>query len=337
MAPHHRHLFLLGVAAVSSTAADTNCTLPGWPGIQPSWNHGGVSEVCFCAYAQVDTISWDEFEARCPSWASYVSTNNAEPNKLTQLPSATIAGQVAGDAAADPPHYGSMGDWSVDLGSGFDADCDLSASPTCATRGTHILSIPSTTYVSDLLSSNPRSLASLLRAGEVADVCAMLRDMIRGGVEQSGYARQGGAAADAGAQAQAQAVTSCANEDEDPTEANGCLAQCFHITPDVNYLHLHTTNTAMAMRDGPGNSGLGPDVNASDIARYPPRGAYNVCVCEPASWAAEGRGACPQAAPSDPEYVEQALASLLGNFMAAAGVDGELGSSVCPAELLDEA
>ena len=76
-----------------------------------------------------------------------------------------------------------------------------------------------------------------------------------------------------------QTFSNCMKENEDPIAVNSCLAQCFHIHPDVNYLHMHTTAGVERMRDGPGDSGLGPD---TDRASHP--WAYNVCACEPTSW-----------------------------------------------------
>jgi len=116
---------------------------------------------------------------------------------------------------------------------------------------------------------------------------------------------------------------SCRAEGTEPTAENGCLAQCFHISPDVFFLHLHTTAGVLRTRIGPANAGLGPAFNSSDEGDASfGYGRYNLCVCEPHSWAEPlGRGSCPRARPADPLYVGQAAVSLCRNLAAVAGVD----------------
>ena len=97
---------------------------------------------------------------------------------------------------------------------------------------------------------------------------------------------------------------SCRAEDEEPALPGRCLAQCFHIVPDVYMAHLHTTAAAARQRNGPVNSGLGPQFNASQAADAPLHGRYNACACEPSSWAdvTPGRGHCPAERPADAGY-----------------------------------
>lgn len=120
---------------------------------------------------------------------------------------------------------------------------------------------------------------------------------------------------------------SCNREGEEPTSRNGCLAQCFHIAPDVFFLHLHTTAGVQDVRHDLEDSGLGPAFNASEAGEarlgY---GRYNVCACEPREWGdRRGRGSCPVSRPSDPEYVAEAVVSLCRNL---AGVM-EIEPSIC--------
>ena len=75
-------------------------------------------------------------------------------------------------------------------------------------------------------------------------------------------------------------VPSRASTGKEPTKSNNCLAQCFHVSPDVFYAHLHTTVSVAAIREAPVDSGLGPAYNASESDRRD-KGYYNVCACEP--------------------------------------------------------
>ena len=108
----------------------------------------------------------------------------------------------------------------------------------------------------------------MLREGKSCAVRALLRDMIAGALERM-------------SKPFLRTFRSCTEENQDPTASNACLAQCFHIHPDVEFLHLHTTAGVRNMRDGPGDSGLGPDTDPTQRIQ-----AYNLCVCEPTAWQA---------------------------------------------------
>ena len=64
-------------AAAASPAAD-ECSLRNWPGVQPSWHHGGASELCFCAYAGGAPL-----DETCPRWKDYVSADGTHADKLS--------------------------------------------------------------------------------------------------------------------------------------------------------------------------------------------------------------------------------------------------------------
>ena len=108
---------MLHAAGASPAAAE--CSLRNWPGVQPSWRHGGASEKCFCAYAGGAPL-----DQACPHWKDYVSADGTHADKLSTYGRATIQGKRAGNATTS--RYGSMTDWALDLGSGFGADCDRS-------------------------------------------------------------------------------------------------------------------------------------------------------------------------------------------------------------------
>ena len=286
---------LFALASVVLAARADDCALPGWPGVQPDWRHGGASETCFCAYAGAAPL-----DDACPTWLDYVSTDGATPDKLTTHGAAEVQGRLAGNVTTG--RYGSMSDWAVDLGSGYEEDCDATLSPGCASTGAHSLSIPRNEYASQCCdTSDPLSLASWL-PDRASTLCNLLRDLVAGGLRAIGPDYR--------------SKPSCNATNEEPTVANGCLAQCFHVTPDVWYAHLHTTVSVKAMKDGPIDSALGPAWNQSEGDN----GYYNVCACEPSSWP-NGRGNCPAAAPADQAYPAQASEALCRNIAAAAGVD----------------
>ena len=283
-------------AAAASPAAD-ECSLRNWPGVQPSWRHGGASELCFCAYA-----GGAELNAACPRWRDYVSADGVHADKLSTHGRATVQGKRAGNATTGK--YGSMTDWALDLGSGFGSDCDVARSPGCDSVGAHALSIPRNGYASQCCDANDdNSFASWLttRPGELTST---LQDMIEGGLRAVGDVD----------------VPSCAATGKEPTKSNNCLAQCFHVTPDVFYAHLHTTVSVAAIREAPVDSGLGPAYNASESDRRD-KGYYNVCACEPEDWPGR-RGNCPAVAPADRSYPRLAAMALCLNLAAAAGVGG---------------
>ena len=295
---------LCGAAAVEALDPDA-CAVPRWPGVQASWHHGGASEKCFCAYAQGAPIDDD----LCPTWKTYVSTDNETANKLSRSGTALVQGNASVGSASK---YGSMTDWAVDLGSGYGEDCDPSLSPGCAAVGTHLLSIPRARFYLDCCTHPTLSLAAALRAGEGAAVCATLREMVGGALAQI-------------QPDELASYDSCRAEDEEPALPGRCLAQCFHIVPDVYMAHLHTTAAAARQRNGPVNSGLGPQFNASQAADAPLHGRYNACACEPSSWAdvTPGRGHCPAERPADAGYPAAAAQSLCKNIAGIAGLPAE--------------
>lgn len=292
-----------GFARAVEGAAE--CSLPRWPGVDPAWRHGGASELCFCAYATA-AGNVSALDALCPAWRRYVSLDGVSPGKLARWGGAIAQGR-GGAGNASYRTYGSMTDWGVDLGSGFGEGCDVKKSADCRSIGAHVLGIPGNRYVSQPLGGkDERSLeAALAAGGGAAFVTPLLADLARGGIGALGVDHV--------------APRSCDESDEDPTAENDCVAQCFHETPDVRFLHLHTTSRVKAMLDGPVDSGLGPDTNASEAGtKYPTVGAYNICVCEPEAWAVDGRGNCPTEAPSDPAYPAAAARALCRNLAGAA-------------------
>jgi hypothetical protein len=231
-----------------------------------------------------------------------------------------VIGATQGNASRG--RYAFVRDWAVDLGSGFDAECDRTRSAECAAVGAHILSIPRTRYIADCCAA-PTGLHRLLRRGvggaalaaalvDVSELCLLLRDLIGGALRRVPDLHR---------------YRSCAREGEEPTADTGCIAQCFHIVPDVNFLHLHTTAGALRIRSDVIDSGLGPAYNSSEAhdARRG-YGRYNLCACEPADWAADrrGRGHCPLAQPAEAAYVHEAAVSLCRNLAGVADADSTL-------------
>eukprot|EP00316_Scyphosphaera_apsteinii_P013290 CAMPEP_0119322210 /NCGR_PEP_ID=MMETSP1333-20130426/57550_1 /TAXON_ID=418940 /ORGANISM="Scyphosphaera apsteinii, Strain RCC1455" /LENGTH=216 /DNA_ID=CAMNT_0007329375 /DNA_START=280 /DNA_END=926 /DNA_ORIENTATION=+ len=205
--------------------------------------HKGAREKCFCAYAQLVQQLHDAFTVECPSWPLFVSTDGNNPDKVLHVGEATVLGKVRGNATAG--HYGSIIDWAADLGSGFNRDCDRLLSPNCQTVGVHLLSIPRRRYIRDVF-----GLQSMLNQKQVLDLCALLRDMISAPLSLFDRLER---------------YDSCRLQDEDPTKTNECVSQCFHIEPDVFYMHLHTTAGLLRVRNDPYNSGLGPNFNSSVV------------------------------------------------------------------------
>ena len=163
-------------AAAASPAAD-ECSLRNWPGVQPSWRHGGASELCFCAYA-----GGADLDETCPRWKDYVSADGTHADKLSTHGRATVQGKRAGNATTSK--YGSMTDWALDLGSGFGADCDRGRSPTCESVGAHALSIPRNGYASQCCdAADPNSFAAWL-ATRPKELTSTLEDMIEGTCER---------------------------------------------------------------------------------------------------------------------------------------------------------
>lgn len=299
---------------------DDACSLPDWPSVPTQWELGGARERCFCAYALFGHGS--AMLARlCPSWRDWVSTDGVGVTRLRPHGAAMVIGAQRGNGSMG--RYAFVRDWAVDLGSGFDTECDRTRSAECVAIGAHVLSIPRTRYIADCCAS-PTGLHRLLRSGvggatalaaalvDVSELCLLLRDLIAGALQLvpdlSSY-------------------RSCKLEGEEPTADARCLAQCFHIVPDVNFLHLHTTAGALRIRSDVIDSGLGPSYNASeahDVRRG--LGRYNLCACEPAEWAADGRGRghCPVAQPSEAPYVLEAAVSLCRNMAGVAGMDASL-------------
>ena len=290
------------VKIMGLVGSDDACDVARWPGVQPSWHHGGASEQCFCAYAMTAPGATPDDDL-CPSWKTYVSTDNATANKLSRAGAALVQGNYSLESAE---RYGSMTDWAVDLGSGYGADCDVATSPGCDSVGAHALSIPKDAYYDRCCdAAAPYSLAFALEGDDPAAACGVLRDLVRGGLDA--VAPLSG--------------KHCDEASEEPTRANGCLAQCFHYTPDVFWLHLHTTVGALDVRESPVDSGLGPAFNGTEAESSATHGYYNVCVCEPAAAKAFGRGHCPDEAPAATDaYAHLAALALCRNVAGAAGI-----------------
>lgn len=344
---HGRHSYTLACAVSICLASlfararspPPPCSLPAWPGeeVVSSWEHHGSRERCFCAYAALaahahsGTPRLRELEESCPRWADFVSLDGGHSATMVHASGAfAIAlGSISGNVSERK--YGYVPDWAADLGSGYGEDCDLSRDPRCEAVGAHVLSLPRRLYVADCCSRpdaargdatvvaarrpGPQpgpSLADLI-ASDAASACGLLQDLVAGGLRQV---------------RRLDAFGSCAAENEEPTAASGCLAQCFHVVPDVWYLHLHTTAGAKDIRAAqPYNTGLGPSFNASEASDPATAfGRYNACVCEPRAWAAagRGRGSCPEARPSDAAYPAEAAHALCRNVAGASGVDPRL-------------
>ena len=312
-------IMLFNLHRITSFFGRPLCHISNWPSsrVVESWPFDGERERCFCAYSELegrsDGARMNTLNAECPSWPRFVSTDRTTPDRVGHFGSATVLGRRQGNATSG--RYGYVGDWALDLGSGFGEDCNRSLSPDCRAIGAHVLTIPSRRYLRDVRALgrffHELTLAEGGRGG-VVELCELLHDLIAGALTQV---------------ARLSRYDSCREENEDPTASRGCVAQCFHIEPDVFYLHLHTTAGVLRQRDGPVNSGLGPNYNASDAARRATHfGRYNLCVCEPASWAgAPGRGpssgSCPEARPSESAYLYEASVALCRNLAGIEGID----------------
>ena len=77
------------VKIMGLVGSDDACDVARWPGVQPSWHHGGASEQCFCAYAMTAPGATPDDDL-CPSWKTYVSTDNATANKLSRSGAALV-------------------------------------------------------------------------------------------------------------------------------------------------------------------------------------------------------------------------------------------------------
>ncbi|KAL1527080.1 hypothetical protein AB1Y20_015763 [Prymnesium parvum] len=313
---------LAAFASLAMRGERPSCTLPGWPDVSTvaRWPLHGAREQCFCAYAHAGApptpatppprggearAASAPLDAGCPSWREWVSTDGEHADRISHFgASATVLGARRGNASAS--RYAFVGDWAVDLGSGFGAECDRARSPRCEAVGAHVLSLPRARYLRDCCGER-RSLGQLLRTAP-AEACALMRGLVEGGLRRV---------------PSLDAHDSCRREGQEPTAASGCLAQCFHIVPDVYFLHLHTTVGALAIRADAEDSGLGPAYNASERADARTAfGRYNLCVCEPREWAdGSGRGSCPEAAPADPEYALEATVSLCRNLAGVMGIE----------------
>ena len=316
------------------TAALATCPTPNFPApsVVNTWRFQGAREKCFCAYSQLSNPptlpELTELTTNCPDWHKYVSSDNITANKVHRHMSATILGSKASNISTS--RYGSIPDWSIDLGSGYGNECNQTLAPGCVSIGSHVLSIPNENYYQDCCTVDDGKTPSLAAALQTdpATTCATLKNMVSGAVQHVQNLEQ---------------YVSCHVENQDPTQAHRCLAQCFHYRPDVNWVHLHTTAGVLLNRDGPIDSGLGPVYNRTEIddpaVAY---GKYNVCVCEPSSWGEEeegstskgstrgstngsinrgNRGHCPTALPHETSYVEQAAVSLCQNIAGASGIN----------------
>jgi hypothetical protein len=299
------------------------CNVSGWPAaaVVANMRFSGARERCFCGYAELSPTSPDyqSLSSLCPTWKKYVSTDMLTANKVSGAgTTVTVLGTSTNNVTTQK--YGQMTDWSVDFGSGFGSDCNTTSTPGCIPEGSHVLSIPKGKYYKDCCtmdSAGTSSLAAELEYGKDPQVvCNVLRDLLSGGLAQV-------------QNSDLHDVDSCREENQDPLASNsdsnsnsgGCLAQCFHYRPDVNWVHLHTTSSVKAMRDGPIDSGLGLGYNATEIddsaAAF---GRYNVCACEPSSWGPK-RGNCPNAKPFEADYLKDATMSLCKNLAGVSGVD----------------
>jgi hypothetical protein len=302
----HRPLTLAAAAAAA-------CTVPGWPdnSVVNQWRFQGAREKCFCSYSEFDGHDVATLDGDCPSWRSFVSTDNATANKITQVSAATSLGTKLSNITET--RFGSIMDWAIDFGAGFNEDCNTTLTPNCQSVGSHVLSIPNGKYYQDCctIDGTTPSLAASLEAGD-EQVCKLLADMLQGGIENVIGLDE---------------YDSCRRENQDPTNQEMCLAQCFHFRPDVNWVHLHTTSGVGAMRDGPVDSGLGLGYNETEKDDASSAfGRYNVCACEPVSWGSgdtttSTRGHCSALKPHENGYVKEATRALCLNVAGAAGVD----------------
>ena len=302
--------------------------MPGWPdnSVVNQWRFQGAREKCFCSYSEFDGHDVSNLAAECPSWTRFVSTDNVTANKITQLSYSTALGTKISNVTE--MRFGSIMDWAVDFGAGFNEDCNVTLTPECQSVGSHVLSIPSGQYYRDCctVDGTTPSLAASLKVSD-EQVCKVLADMLQGGIENVVGLDD---------------YDSCRQENQDPTKSKNCLAQCFHFRPDVNWVHLHTTAGVHAMRDGPVDSGLGLGYNETEKDDSSSAfGRYNVCACEPPSWGSRGgtlvdvgmdgvvrtsttsstRGHCSALKPHEDGYVKEATRALCLNVAGAAGVD----------------
>lgn len=245
-------LAVFGALALNSGGED-GCHLPSWPSTAEvaTWPFKGLRERCFCAYA-AHTLDYRLLDAGCPSWRHWVSTDRVTPNRVSHHDRATVLAGVAGNASAS--RYAFVGDWAVDLGSGYGEDCNRGHSAECLAIGAHVLSVPRQRYLRQCCVEGQASLGSLLRS-DPRELCGTLFDLIEG-VRLSSPSSSGTQQCAAHFSPRSfptprmqglsrvpelEIYDSCRQEGQEPTVDNGCLAQCFHIVPDVFFLHLHTT------------------------------------------------------------------------------------------------
>lgn len=160
-----------------SSGGKSHCPLADWPSAAEvaAWPLRGQRERCFCAYAQQPNAR--VLESECPSWRDWVSTDRVTPDRVTQTSvRATVLAAAAGNATSS--RYAFVGDWAVDLGSGYGADCDPTRSPGCVATGAHVLSVPRKRFMRDCCGVGP-SLASLLREAP-RELCDVLLSLIEG-------------------------------------------------------------------------------------------------------------------------------------------------------------
>lgn len=251
---------------------------------------------CFAAYAgYAEDHDLDSMEARCPGWKYWVSTDGVNVDKIHAAGAAVVLGQLGGNATTGIA--GSIPDWGVDLGGGFN-NVSVSGGKFV---GAHVLSIPAPGHgVINCCGPGDASVASWIAAERTTEVCKLLHDSISGGLAHVGEYKN---------LPQATAV------DDELTRH---FSQCFHKAPDVKYLHMHTT-AGVTTNDTAGQ-GLVPYW-------------YNACVCQPPQ-AGEGSawpGSCPTAQPSEPDYLPQATTSLCLNVAAASAMPEDVARKVCNA------
>ena len=201
------------------------CPLPDWPAVATvaAWPFLGARERCFCAYSTQSLDVRDSLTAACPTWRDWVTTDGETPNRVSHHGAhATVLGGTDGNVSSS--RYAFVGDWAVDLGSGYGAECDRARTADCMAIGAHVLTVPRDRYLHDCCGKHS-SLGALLLS-EPRAVCSLLRGLVAGGLSRV---------------PQLQKYESCRHQGQEPTAESGCLAQCFHIIPDVFYLHLHTT------------------------------------------------------------------------------------------------
>jgi len=159
----------LGAVMFSRTEANAFPRLVGSKCSMPGWEHKALAEMplhgarerCFCAYAQPDDL--DRLSSECAKWRRWVSTDGHVPDRVWQHGTSTILGSRRGGNETQG-RYAFVNDWAVDLGSGFDAECDAGRSPGCVAVGAHVLSLPRRRYLRNCCGDGPTSLSSLLPA-----------------------------------------------------------------------------------------------------------------------------------------------------------------------------